>query len=35
MVEEIIAFGDVGIEKHKLCRYKSPVSLEDVDIYNV
>ena len=34
MGKEILTFGDVGIEKHKFYRYKSPIFL-DVDIDNI
>ena len=32
MVEEIIMFGDIEIQKHKFHRYRSPICLEDRDI---
>ena len=35
MVEEIVTFDDIEIEKHEFHRYKSPIFLEDVDIENV
>ena len=35
MVEEIITFDDIEIEKHEFHRYKNPIFSEDVDIENV
>ena len=35
MGKEILTFGDIAIEKDKFYRYKSPISLEDVDINNI
>ena len=35
MGKEIITFGDTETEKHKFCRYKRPIFLEDVDIDKV
>ena len=32
---EIIAFGNFEIDKYKFHSYKSPISFEDVIIYNI
>ena len=34
MVEEIVTFGDIEIEKHNFYSYESPTFLEDVDSNN-
>ena len=34
MVEEIVTFGDIEIEKHNFHSYESPTFLEDVDSNN-
>ena len=34
MVEEIVTFGDIKIEKHNFHSYESPTFLEDVDSNN-
>ena len=35
MGKEILIFGDIGVEKNKFYRYKSPVPLRDIDIEKV
>ena len=35
MGKEILTFGDIEIENHKLYCYQSPIFLEDVDIGNM
>ena len=34
MANEIITTGDIGVEKHKFHRHRSPIFIEDVDIDN-
>ena len=35
MGKEILAFGEIEIEKNKFCRHKGPTFLKDVDIEKV